>query len=154
MVYDLRNYKAANFWGPYQDTGDAKVDWEKMEAVMILLGFNLQMFRRHAHKCFTKHLGIKPFEGATPNSYVDMGLSPYRKRPVLAVPTLDHEIPRSPVASTMNDPYNVSVGILTLLGSLLLLQRSRYLEEISGVPSRMPLKHAFRAHNLFIRVFC
>jgi hypothetical protein len=43
-VYDLRRYKAENMWGPFLDDGSEGVDWEKMEAIMVVLGYNLRSF--------------------------------------------------------------------------------------------------------------
>ncbi|KAL8717874.1 MAG: hypothetical protein Q9225_004927 [Loekoesia sp. 1 TL-2023] len=36
-VYDLRQYRQANLWGPFLDDGSVKVDWEKMETIQCLL---------------------------------------------------------------------------------------------------------------------
>jgi len=42
-VYDLRRYKASNFWGPFMDDGSGRVDWEKVQCIFIVLGFGLRM---------------------------------------------------------------------------------------------------------------
>lgn len=39
-VYDLRNYTDATKWGPYRDEGSMRVDWEMVESLMIILGYN------------------------------------------------------------------------------------------------------------------
>jgi hypothetical protein len=70
MVYDLRNYKDASFWGPYLPDGTASVDWEKMEAVMIVLGHNLRMFTEQKHSIFgPRSIWREPWVGASPHSY-------------------------------------------------------------------------------------
>ncbi len=43
-VYDLRRYTAANMWGPFMDDGSARVDWEKVQAIMIDLAYNHRMY--------------------------------------------------------------------------------------------------------------
>jgi hypothetical protein len=39
-VYDLRNYTDNTKWGPFRNDGSMRVDWEMMESVMIILGYN------------------------------------------------------------------------------------------------------------------
>jgi hypothetical protein len=39
-VYDLRNYTDQNVWGPFRDDGSMRVDWEMIESLMIILGYN------------------------------------------------------------------------------------------------------------------
>ena len=67
-VYDLREYSDATLWGPFMNDGSHRVDWEKVEAIMIVLGFNLRRFTDRSDGRFPliwKH----PFVGATPGSY-------------------------------------------------------------------------------------
>ncbi|PPJ56550.1 hypothetical protein CBER1_03947 [Cercospora berteroae] len=67
-VYDLREYTDETLWGPFRRDGSHRVDWEKVEAVMIVLGFNLRRFTDRSDGRFPliwKH----PFVGATPGSY-------------------------------------------------------------------------------------
>ncbi|KAF2217053.1 hypothetical protein CERZMDRAFT_55665 [Cercospora zeae-maydis SCOH1-5] len=67
-VYDLRDYTDNTLWGPFRNDGSQRVDWEKVEAVMIVLGFNLRRFTDRSDGRFPliwKH----PFVGATPGSY-------------------------------------------------------------------------------------
>lgn len=67
-VYDLREYSDATLWGPFMKDGSHRVDWEKVEAIMIVLGFNLRRFTDRSDGRFPlvwKH----PFVGATPGSY-------------------------------------------------------------------------------------
>ena len=39
-IYDLRRYTDANMWGPFMDDGSGRVDWEKVQAIMIDLAYN------------------------------------------------------------------------------------------------------------------
>ncbi|KAK5047813.1 hypothetical protein LTR84_006478 [Exophiala bonariae] len=43
-VYDLRRYTDGNMWGPFMNDGSQRVDWEKVQAIMIVLAFNLRIF--------------------------------------------------------------------------------------------------------------
>ncbi|KAK5117371.1 hypothetical protein LTR62_005989 [Meristemomyces frigidus] len=67
-VYDLREYTDATLWGPFKDDGQQRVDWEKVEAIMIVLGFNLNRFTERSEGRWQK-VWDTPFEGANPNSY-------------------------------------------------------------------------------------
>ncbi len=94
LVYDLRKRTEENFWGPFMDDGSQDVDWEKLEAIMVVLGYNVQRFdlEHEMHEEFLPAWGI-PFNGATPYSFVS--------RP--------HTIPeefRIPLRD--RDPYNIS----------------------------------------------
>jgi hypothetical protein len=91
-VYDLRQYTEKTFWGPLQDDGSQEVDWEKAEAIMLVLGHNLQIFSEQTNGIF-EPIWTKPFSGATPDSYV----SP----PSPALEGL-------PVPLEFKDPYNVT----------------------------------------------
>ena len=42
-LYDLRRYKPSNYWGPFMDDGSGRIDWEKVQAIYIVLGFGLRM---------------------------------------------------------------------------------------------------------------
>ena len=68
-VYDLRQYTEATLWGPFRDDGTQRVDWEKVEAIMIVLGFNLRKFTERSDGRFPM-IWDEPFVGATPNSYI------------------------------------------------------------------------------------
>jgi hypothetical protein len=70
MVYDLRNYKEESLWGPYLEDGQASVDWEKVEAVMIVLGWNLRVFTEQRDGIFgPRSVWREPWVGASPESY-------------------------------------------------------------------------------------
>lgn len=72
LVYDLRQHtEDGTFWGPFLDDGLQTVDWEKMEAVMIMLDFNLRRFTQaHRQLQGLANLPDKPFIGATPYSFI------------------------------------------------------------------------------------
>jgi hypothetical protein len=46
-VYDLRNYTANTHWEPFMDDSSLNVDWEKVEAVMVVIGYNLREYRNY-----------------------------------------------------------------------------------------------------------
>ncbi|GAB7346909.1 hypothetical protein MBLNU459_g1981t2 [Dothideomycetes sp. NU459] len=71
LVYDLRQYTDGTLWGPFQDDGQATVDWEKVEAIMVVLGYNMRIFTNRAG---AGH-GVNPiwnssWQGVAPNSFV------------------------------------------------------------------------------------
>ncbi|KAL1311843.1 hypothetical protein AAFC00_001918 [Neodothiora populina] len=68
-VYDLRQYSAGSFWGPFKSDGTQDVDWEKMEAIMVVLGYNLRMFLERA-QFEIDPMWEKPWIGAQKDSYV------------------------------------------------------------------------------------
>jgi hypothetical protein len=43
-VYDLRRYKRSNHWGPFLDDGSSGVDWEKVQAIMLVILYNVRMY--------------------------------------------------------------------------------------------------------------
>lgn len=94
LVYDLRKRTAENFWGPFMDDGSQDVDWEKLEAIMIVLGHNIAHFAPpyEMHEELFTGWDI-PFKGATPYSWVS---PPYRIPEEPPIPLRDQ------------DPYNVS----------------------------------------------
>jgi hypothetical protein len=70
-VYDLRNYNDQNYWGPYLDDKSLNVDWEKVEAIMIDLGYNMQRATDGLDDTRDGDVDMydRPFEGITPHSY-------------------------------------------------------------------------------------
>lgn len=88
VVYDLRNYNQDNMWGPYKDDGLATADWERLEAIMVVLGHNLRMFTENTHGIF-KPLWSVPWHGASPDSYSPMMLGRLREQPAPPVDALD-----------------------------------------------------------------
>ncbi|KAK1641119.1 F-box domain-containing protein [Colletotrichum phormii] len=67
-VYDMRQYTTRTKWGPFRDDNSGRVDWEKMEAIMIVMGSNIKSQRLTA-KVFS-NLWEKPFAGSWSGSYV------------------------------------------------------------------------------------
>ncbi|RDA96106.1 hypothetical protein CP533_1802 [Ophiocordyceps camponoti-saundersi (nom. inval.)] len=66
-VYDLRHYTARTRWGPFLDDGSDGVDWEKVEAALVVLGYNLSL--RRVMKLFAD-VWDSPFSGTWPRSYI------------------------------------------------------------------------------------
>jgi hypothetical protein len=100
-VYDLRQYTDKTLWGPFLDDGSQYVDWEKVEAIMVVLGHNLQIFSDRTNGIF-ETIWTHPFAGATPNSY--------RSPPLPS--------PQNPLDSAcLEDPYNVTGTWMRVSGS-------------------------------------
>lgn len=89
-VYDLRQYTDGTKWGPFMNDGSARVDWEKLEAILIVLGYNIQKRRLDTQYTIFANLWDMPFGGTWPNSY-------------LAWP---EGVERTPLQ--LRDPYDVS----------------------------------------------
>ena len=68
-MYDLRNYTDESLWGPFMDDGSQRVDWEKVEAIMLVLGFNLDKFTDRSGGRFEK-VWDAAWAGATAGSYI------------------------------------------------------------------------------------
>jgi len=92
-VYDLRNYTPNTIWGPYLNDGSLSVDWEKVEAIMVVIGHNLRMLSERTRNGIYESIWSKPFATAVPDSYVS-----------LSVPRIDETTP-PPDAM---DPFNVT----------------------------------------------
>lgn len=94
-VYDLRQHtEDGTFWGPFLDDGLQTVDWEKLEAIMIILNYNLRR-SIEVHRQYEDVLELQqsPWVGATPHSFT----SPPQSLPM--EPSLPLEA---------QDPYNVT----------------------------------------------
>ena len=61
-VYDLRNYTAQTLWGPFRFDGSRMVDWEMVEAIMLVLVRNLRISRVFTHQ-FIQPIWDRPFVG-------------------------------------------------------------------------------------------
>ena len=94
LVYDLRQRTDANFWGPFMDDGSQDTDWEKLEAIMIILHHNTDNYACtfETHESLIPDLQT-PFVGATPYSFVS---------PASHVP----REPKLPLEA--RDPYNIT----------------------------------------------
>jgi len=93
-VYDLRQHTDHTLWGPFQRDGSHDVDWEKVEAIMILLNHNMRKSTEN-HHVFEGMIDLqdKPFVGASPHSFIS---------PLSSVPME----PALPLEA--QDPYNVT----------------------------------------------
>lgn len=94
-VYDLRQHTDdGTFWGPFLDDGLQTVDWEKLEAIMIIINYNL----KHSREVQSQHDGKvevqkNPWVGAVPNSFI----SPAKSVPMEPALPLEAQ-----------DPYNIT----------------------------------------------
>ncbi|KAH6856798.1 hypothetical protein B0I37DRAFT_403282 [Chaetomium sp. MPI-CAGE-AT-0009] len=73
-VYDLREYTTGTKWGPFLDLGEeedaeVKVDWEKVEAILVVLGGNIRCKGLERFPIFW-HFWGKPFAGSWHGSYI------------------------------------------------------------------------------------
>ena len=94
-VYDLRQHtEDGTFWGPFLDDGRQTVDWEKLEAIMIVLDYNLKR-SVEVHRQYEGMVELQenPWVGATPHSFVS---------PPQSVPM------EPPLPLEAQDPYNVT----------------------------------------------
>ncbi|EON97395.1 putative f-box domain-containing protein [Phaeoacremonium minimum UCRPA7] len=73
-VYDIREYTDNTKWGPFMDDDTDRVDWEKVEAIMIVLRANIQNKGLDNFPIFTNFWNT-PFPGTWPNSYIPMPLN-------------------------------------------------------------------------------
>ncbi|KAI1461550.1 hypothetical protein F4805DRAFT_453436 [Annulohypoxylon moriforme] len=67
-VYDLRQYTENTKWGPFFDDTTDRVDWEKVEAIMIVIGSNLRKLGLTKFPV-CKNFWELPFAGTWPGSY-------------------------------------------------------------------------------------
>ncbi|KAH7249036.1 uncharacterized protein BKA55DRAFT_594856 [Fusarium redolens] len=67
-VYDLRQFTQNTGWGPFKDDGTFNVDWEKVEAILIVLGHNIGA-RRLIARIFAE-VWDSPFSGSFQNSFM------------------------------------------------------------------------------------
>ncbi|KAF9772343.1 hypothetical protein IL306_009962 [Fusarium sp. DS 682] len=67
-VYDLRQFTQNTGWGPFKDNGTFAVDWEKVEAILIVLGHNIGAKRLIA-RIFAE-VWDSPFSGSFQNSFM------------------------------------------------------------------------------------
>lgn len=78
---------------------------------MLVLGHNMHAFTRQTHGMFPK-VWTEPFEGITPDSYVDNGrYSKPKKEELDRKPKLwetDADLVRYPIPEGLVDPYNVT----------------------------------------------
>ncbi|EHK22222.1 uncharacterized protein TRIVIDRAFT_124418, partial [Trichoderma virens Gv29-8] len=66
-VYDIRQYTTRSRWGPFTSNGDDKVDWEKVEAILIVLGSNI--YTKKLTRLFSD-VWDSPFSGSWKGSFI------------------------------------------------------------------------------------
>lgn len=94
LVYDLRRYTDGTFFGPFLDDHSQDADWEKLEAIMIVMNYNIKKYVETYDPDETMvPRWNKPFAGASPSSFVS---------PPFPIP----KEPKLPLAA--QDPYNVT----------------------------------------------
>ncbi|KAI0176076.1 hypothetical protein GGR52DRAFT_539341 [Hypoxylon sp. FL1284] len=74
-VYDLRQYTDSTKWGPFADDDTDRVDWEKVEAIMLVIGANLRRLglnRLPVCRIFWE----MPFAGTWPQCYKALPVVP------------------------------------------------------------------------------
>ena len=111
-VYDLRQYTQRTKWGPFRDDDTGRVDWEKVEAIAIVLGKN--MLTKWPRADVFDEIWDTPFHGSFPRSFVP------RKMPELG--DLDARDPYGVTGSWYRvgasfSPWhgeNLSCGLLTV----------------------------------------
>lgn len=69
LVYDLQYYdEAGNGWGPFLPDGSWRVDWERMEAILLVLSSNILTTFARVHT-LTSPSWWAPFAGVSPRSF-------------------------------------------------------------------------------------
>ncbi|KAL9000691.1 MAG: hypothetical protein Q9169_000727 [Polycauliona sp. 2 TL-2023] len=98
-VYDLRQHSESTLWGPFAEDGSQNVDWEKLEAIMMILDYNIRNFTNKyvAHGSNLIPPWDRPFVGVTPHS-LNLNQNP-----------LEASIERPPpLPIDLQDPYGAS----------------------------------------------
>ncbi|KAI9696156.1 MAG: hypothetical protein M1820_008297 [Bogoriella megaspora] len=67
-VYDLRFYGHKSRWGPFRPDDSMEVDWENLESVIIVLGYNFSVFRERTGGAIPD-LWDTPFSGLAPDAF-------------------------------------------------------------------------------------
>lgn len=68
-VYDLREYTQKTHWGPFMNDGTDRVDWEKVEAIMLVLAANIKERGLDKYPIFSNFWST-PFAGSWSKSYL------------------------------------------------------------------------------------
>lgn len=68
-VYDLREYTRDSRWGPFMGDGSLRVDWEKVEAILLVLRSNIKNKSLDSFSIFA-HFWDRPFAGPWEGSYI------------------------------------------------------------------------------------
>ncbi|KAH8735958.1 hypothetical protein BGZ61DRAFT_489774 [Ilyonectria robusta] len=99
-VYDLRQYTERTHWGPFLDDGSDRVDWEKVEAILIVLAKNIGT-RRFVSDLF-REVWDSPFSGSWPGSYLG--------QPSPALTSLESRDPYDVTGTCYNFPAEDLIG--------------------------------------------
>ena len=99
-VYDLRNYSKRSRWGPFRNDGSMRVNWELMESIMVVLGYNNSLCSRRYMDRFTL-----PWSTPFANIFQDRFAHLPSTTSTLPSPSLTTE-PSLPL--NLQDPYNIS----------------------------------------------
>ncbi|KAI1536083.1 ferric reductase [Pyrenophora tritici-repentis] len=139
-VYDLRNYTDKNQWGPFRKDGSMRVDWEMIECLMIVIGYNSHLSSQkdpqlHQAPWFRALDGLIPAETERPGQ----GQTDYLT------------LVRQPdIALDMKDPYGVSAiyGRLVCFLDYQDLWHFNFSNEAMRVPPNRP-REALTADEAF-----
>ncbi|KAL8798647.1 MAG: hypothetical protein Q9182_006494 [Xanthomendoza sp. 2 TL-2023] len=93
-VYDLRQHTELTFWGPFHNDGSQDVDWEKLEAIMVILSYRISRFSNSQGSNLIPPWDA-PFTGVTP-----YGFEWHPSR--LSIERL------LPLPLVLQDPYNIT----------------------------------------------
>ncbi|KAK3390523.1 hypothetical protein B0H63DRAFT_465889 [Podospora didyma] len=93
-VYDLRQYTGDSRWGPFINDGSDRVDWEKVEAILLVIRTNIKNKGLDAFAIFS-YIWSDPFCGCWPRSYI-----PWSPEPL--------EPEGGSAALSARDPYGVT----------------------------------------------
>lgn len=91
-VYDLRQYTEKTRWGPFMDDDSDRTDWEKVEAIMLVLGSNLKRLGLTKFPICQNFWDV-PFAGVWPGSYMPL--------PILEREKVEGE-------EELEDPYGIT----------------------------------------------
>jgi hypothetical protein len=94
-IYDLRNYTDKTKWGPFRDDGSMRTDWEMVEGLMIILGYNSGLCCRRFQPKYSPPW-TQPLQGVVPER---AHIMPEYPKMLLYEPD---------VPLRLKDPYNVS----------------------------------------------
>ncbi|CAK7228008.1 hypothetical protein SCUCBS95973_006737 [Sporothrix curviconia] len=103
-VYDMREYSRASLWGPFMSDGSGNVDWEKVEAIMLVLRYNLRRKGYLRYDVVSAYWN-RTFVGSSPGSF----------RPLIRKM---EELPDDTVPLDKLDPYGVTGTWMRLVSFL------------------------------------
>ncbi|KAJ4349641.1 uncharacterized protein N0V89_008258 [Didymosphaeria variabile] len=99
-VYDLRNYTKRSRWGPFRNDGSMRVDWELVESIMVVLGYNNGLCSRRYMDRF-----VLPWSSPFANIFQDR----FAHLPSTNSPPPSPSLTKEPsLPLDLQDPYNIS----------------------------------------------